>query len=105
MLNQAVIVGRLVQDLEIKELENGNKETEIILSCQRAYKNEEGMYETDFIPVRLFGKVAQNTLEYCHKGDIIGVRGRVQIEDEKIVIMGERITFLSNNKDILEENK
>ena len=50
MLNQTIIVGRLVQDLEIKELENGKKVSEITLAIPRSYKNSDGIYDTDVIP-------------------------------------------------------
>ena len=52
MLNQIVMVGRLVQDPEIKELENGIKTSYITLAIPRNYKNSEGIYEADFIPVK-----------------------------------------------------
>lgn len=47
MLNQIVLVGRLVQDPEIKELENGMKTSYITLAVPRSYKNSEGVYETE----------------------------------------------------------
>ena len=39
MLNQTVIVGRLVRDPELYETENGNKVTNITLAVPRSYKN------------------------------------------------------------------
>ena len=38
------------------------------------------VYETDFVDCTLFDGVAQNTSEYCKKGDIVGVKGRIQTE-------------------------
>lgn len=111
MLNQIVMVGRLVQDPEIKELENGVKVGYITLAVPRSYKNEEGVYDTDFIPVTLFKGIAENTKEYCKKGDMVGVKGRVEssiITDDgntidenqkkEIKILAERVTFLSTRK-------
>ena len=100
MLNQIVLVGRLVQDPEIKELENGVKTSYITLAVSRSWKNADGIYETDFIPCLFYKGIAENTAEYCKKGDVIGVKGRVQTKQEEdksiIEIVAEKVTFLSN---------
>ena len=100
MLNQVVLVGRMVQDLEIKELENGKKAVKITLAVPRNFKNESGEYDTDFIDCIAFGGIAENTKEYCVKGDLIGVKGRVQKlgNEETMKIVAERITFLTSKK-------
>jgi single-strand DNA-binding protein len=103
MLNQLVVVGRLVRDPEVKELEKGNKVSNITLAVPRSYKNENGEYDTDFIDCTLWGPIAENTVEYCHKGDLIGIKGRIQTrtnEDKKIMeIVAEKATFLSSKKE------
>lgn len=96
MTNQIVLVGRLTQDLEIKELESGIKAAYITLAIPRSFKNQDGEYETDFVPVTLLGGIAENTAEYCRKADLIGARGRVQSQDGKIEIIAEKVTFLSS---------
>lgn len=107
MLNQIVLVGRLVQDPEIKELENGLKTSYITLAVPRNYKNSEGIYETDFIPCLLYKGIAENTVEYCKKGDLVGIKGRTQtrqVEDKNIIeIVAEQVTFLSSRKENEEE--
>lgn len=55
MLNQTVLVGRLVKDPELRETDNGNKVTNITLAVPRSYKNINGEYDTDFIPL-FYGK-------------------------------------------------
>lgn len=98
MLNQLVLVGRIVEDnLEVKK-ENDKDLLTITLAVNRAYKNAEGVYETDFIPCILWGGVATNTAEYYKKGDIVGVRGRVQSVDGKLAVVAEKLTFLSSKK-------
>lgn len=52
MLNQTVLVGRLVKDPELNETENGNKVTNITLAVPRSYKNADGEYDTDFSATR-----------------------------------------------------
>lgn len=111
MLNQTVIVGRVVSDPELNQTENGNKVTNLTLAVPRSYKNEEGIYETDFIDCVLWNGIAENTIEYVKKGDLVGVKGRLEsrkIENynEKIKILevvAEKLTFLSSRKETENE--
>ncbi len=99
MLNQVVVVGRLVQDPEIKELENGQRVSNITLAVSRCYKNEEGIYETDFISCKLWNNIADNVKGYCKKGDIARIKGRLQVREGKLEVVAEKVTFLSNRKE------
>ena len=100
MLNQIILVGRIADDIKIKELDSGNKVSYITLAIPRAFKNAEGIYETDFIDCTLWNVVAENTAEWCKKGDIVGVKGRVECNREnnenKIRVVAEKVTFLSS---------
>lgn len=98
MLNQVVLVGRLVANPNVKELETGKKVSNITLAVTRGFKNAEGEYDTDFVDVTLWDGIAENTAEYCKKGDIVGVKGRVQKIKSKLVIIAEKVTFLSSTK-------
>ena len=108
MLNQIILVGRLTRNIKVNKTDNGNKIATLTLAIPRSFKNSEGVYDTDFINCILFDNIAENTKEYCSKGDIIGVKGRVQSrvlekEDGKkeylIDIVAEKITFLSSKKE------
>ena len=68
----------------------------IIVSIPRSYKNENGEYENDMVKVTLEGTINDNTREYCHKGDIIGVKGRIRVDEDGMKIVGEKVTFLSS---------
>lgn len=94
MLNQIVLVGKVVE--EIKTTEN---QSTIVISVLRSFKNEEGLYESDNIPVVLYNGIAQNAAEYCNKGTLIGIKGRIQMIDNNITIIAEKITFLSSKKE------
>jgi len=104
MLNQIILVGRLTRDITVNKSENGIKVATISLAIPRSFKNSEGVYDTDFIDCVAFDNIAENTSEYCGKGDIVGVKGRIQSrvvekEDKKETIMEiicEKITFLSS---------
>ena len=106
MLNNVILVGRLTSDPEVVEVEN-KKVTTVILAVNRNFKNIDGVYDTDFIRCILWNSVACNTTEYCHVGDVIGVKGRLQTskyEDENkkmhyvTDVIAEKVTFLSTNK-------
>lgn len=106
MQNIVFLIGRLVSDPEIKKSENEKNYTTITLAVQRPYKNTEGLYESDFIRCKLWNAIATNVGEYCHKGDLIGVKGRIQIrnyidnDETKYVteIIVDKVTFLTSKK-------
>ena len=100
MMNQIVLVGRLV-----KNMEEGDKY--VTLACPRSFKNAEGNYDTDFIDIKLYGQIAQSTMEYCKKGDLIGVKGRIEalsVDDgdghytKKMEIVADKVTYLAAHK-------
>lgn len=100
MLNQVIIVGRLVSDPEIKETENGNKVSYITLAVPRSYKNSDGIYETDFMPCKVGYPMRDTVKEYCKKGDLIGVRGRLQcLNGNELQLVAEKVSFLSSRKE------
>ena len=113
MLNQIVMVGRLVSDPELKETESGKKVSNLTLAVPRSYKNENGEYDTDFVDCTLWTGVAESTAEYCKKGDLIGIKGRVQTDSyensdgkkqKTMRVVAEKVTFLSSkSKDIEDE--
>lgn len=103
MLNQVVLVGRIVSDLKIETNEKGVEVANITIAVPRYYKNYEGVYETDFIPCTITGGISKNAIEYCKKGDLVGVRGKIESLEESIKIIVERLTFLSQTKETCED--
>lgn len=107
MLNQVVLVGRLVKNPELVETERNKKLSRVTIAIPRSFKNMDGEYETDFINCILWDSVAKSTVEYCKKGDIVGIKGRIQssvVENEKekkyfFDVIAERVTFLSSKKE------
>lgn len=106
MLNQTVIVGRLVSDPQIHETESGKKVSNVTIAVPRSFKNANGEYDTDFISCVLWKGIAENTAEYCKKGDLVGVKGRLQSREYEteetfnriVELVAEKVTFLSSNK-------
>ena len=99
MLNQAILVGR-VYDMSADDY--------IMVSIPRSYKNENGEYDNDIVKITLEGVINDNTREYCRKGSVIGVKGRIRVDEDGMKIIGEKVTFLSSpsrdNKDDSEED-
>ena len=103
MLNQTVLVGRLTQDLKEELINDERKNYYITIAVPRNFKNDEGEYETDLIPVELGSSVGKSVFSYCKKGDILGIKGRtecIQIDDTyKTKIVAEKVTFLSSKQE------
>ena len=115
MLNQVVLVGRIVKTPELKVTEAGKKTATVTLAVPRNYKNANGEYDTDFLDCTLWTNVAENTTEYCQTGDMVGVKGRIQTRiiqnddgsrKKRTEIIAEKVTFLAqspNNKNEKEK--
>lgn len=106
MLNQAVLVGRIVKEPELKQTESGKNVSNITLAVPRSFKNSNGEYDTDFISCVLWKGIAESTVSYCKKGDLVGIKGRIQTRsveenDSKrqyVEVVAEKVTFLSTRK-------
>lgn len=106
MLNNVILVGRTVEDIKIVTLDNGLKTCKFTLAVSRSFKNEQGEYDTDFIPVHLWEGIAEAAAENCKKGSVIGIKGRIQTRNievegvklKNIDIIGERVTFINLKK-------
>lgn len=111
MLNQIVLVGRLTRDVRLSKTESGKKIANLCLAIPRSFKNMDGLYDTDYVDCILWENTALNTSEYCHKGDVVGIKGRIQSkvvekEDYKenvLEVVAEKVTFLTSKKDKHEE--
>ena len=95
MNNQVILIGRIVNELTI---DSETKNCEITIAITRAFKNEDGIYETDYIPVTLKGTIATNVVEYCKKDDLIAIRGSIARINEPMRIIADKVSFLSSKK-------
>lgn len=107
MHNMVYLIGRIVHEIEVKNVGEDKKISVISIAVQRPYKNEDGEYETDFFDIVLWDAIANNVCTYCTKGDLIGVKGRLQqsiyetedgIKHNKVEIVAEKVSFLSSKK-------
>ncbi|WP_233522769.1 single-stranded DNA-binding protein [Peribacillus glennii] len=56
----------------------GKAVSNITLAVNRNFRNHGGGYDADFVQCTLWKKTAENTVQYCRKGSIIGITGRIQ---------------------------
>lgn len=88
MVNNFILVGRIT---ELKD--NG-----MVITVPRQFKNEEGIYESDMFNAIIGDEMYNKVNEYCKTGDVVGLRGRLQTLDGNVVLIVEKITFLSSKK-------
>ena len=106
LINQVTLVGRLTRDPELKFTPEGVAVTNITLAVPRNYRNSAGQIDTDFVQCTLWRRIAENTVQYCRKGQVIGIVGRIQTrnyvnkEGQRVYVtevIGDQVTFLSRS--------
>lgn len=77
-MNKLALTGRLVKDPTVRYTPNGKIVCQFTLAVQREYKNADGNYDADFIPVVLWSNSAEVAGNNLAKGNKILVEGRIQ---------------------------
>ena len=104
MLNQVMLIGRII-NIKKQETEESAKYVVVRLSIPRSFKNSEGLYDTDYVNVKIIGTMAEQCAQYIEKGDMIGIKGRLTTtKDDHQEILVEKLTFLSSKKSEVEQN-
>lgn len=107
MINQVTLVGRLTKDPELRYTPDGKAVSNITLAVNRNFRNTVGNYEADFVQCIIRKKSAENTAQYCKKGTIIGITGRIQTrryenQEGKYVyvteVVTERVQFIGTKQ-------
>lgn len=79
MLNRIVLIGRLTKDPELRYTPNGKAVAGFTLAVDRAFRNQQGEKEADFINIVVWGAQAENCANFLSKGKLAAVDGRLQI--------------------------
>lgn len=105
-MNNIVLIGRLVNDPELKYVgESNNPVTNFRIAVSRNYKTKDGIVESDFINIEIWGKKAETCGQYLQKGRLIAVDGCLRIDkyqttegDNKSItkVRANEIKFLDN---------
>lgn len=75
MINQVVLVGRLVKDPELRTATSGTSICSFNLAVDTKMKDEKGEYGTCFIGCVCFAKRAEMVAQSVKKGSMVGVQG------------------------------
>ena len=101
MLNQFILVGKIKHLPEII----GNDQYELCVEVTQTYKNSYGEYVSSDINVILTARMTTNLENYCKVGDLIGVKGYIDRDNELgMVLKGTKVTFLSSRAPSIEEH-
>ncbi len=110
-MNHTILVGRLVRTPELRVTETGKKVTNITLAINRPFKDQTGEYQTDFIECILWEALANKVIKYCKQGDLLGIKGRLQVIKEEgeikfniLQVVAESLTMLSHPQQKKEDN-
>lgn len=98
MLNQVIIVGRISELIRISD-----DYINMIISVPQSFKNKDGEYGVDLIDCKLIGNITNTTNDYCKIGNVVGIKGRLKINNDKnnnriIEVIAEKVSFLGSKK-------
>lgn len=79
MINNVTLVGRLVAPPDLRKTPNNVSSLQGTLAVNRNFKNENGDREADFINFQAWRGTADVIAQYCSKGSLIGLTGRIQV--------------------------
>jgi single-strand DNA-binding protein len=79
-LNKVFLIGRLVQDVEIRYLPSGTPVAVLNVATNRSFKDRQGNLreETEYHRVIAWGKLGETCKQYLSKGRLIFVEGRIR---------------------------
>ena len=78
MYNKVILIGRLVNTLELNKTANDKSVVRATLAINRRYKGQNGEREADFVNVVVWGKLAETLASYATKGSLISLDGELR---------------------------
>lgn len=114
MINNVVLVGRLTAAPDLRKTPSNVSALQGTLAVNRNFKNQNGEREADFINFQAWRGTADIIAEYCGKGSLIGITGRIQVRNyEKdgqrryvTEVVAENVTLLeSRNSQGSQQNQ
>lgn len=108
MNNNFIFIGRISKDLELRYTKDNKAVCEVNIAIQN------GKDDVTFVPITLFGNIAENVHKYCEKGDQVGFQGIVKNhnwEDTKgnkhydYTFMANKMSFLQSKSNSQTEQK
>lgn len=77
-MNKAMLMGRLTKDPELRTTANNVSVCSFTLAVDRRFKNPDGEYEADFIPIVAWRHTAEFAARYFHKGSRMLLVGSIR---------------------------
>ena len=77
-MNKVVLLGRLTRDPELRYTPNSIASVSFTIAVNRNYKNANGEYDADFIPVVAWRGLAETLSKHLKKGARVAISGRIQ---------------------------
>jgi len=108
MLNNVVLIGRLVRDPELSYTPNGVAVGGFTLAVDRPFKNQDGERDTDFIDIVVWRRLAETCANNLSKGRLVAVQGRIQSRTwqdkagnrrKAVEVVAEQVRFLDRRRD------
>lgn len=108
MINNAVIMGRIVADPELRTTANGTSVTSFTVAIDRRFSKQGEEKQTDWIDVVCWKGAAEFVCKYFTKGSMIAIQGNIQtrmFEDKNgnkrkaVEIVAENVSFCGGKSD------
>lgn len=107
-LNKVQIIGRITQDIDLRQTPNGQSVTTLSVATNRNWTDGAGMRQeqAEFHNVVLWGKLAEISSQYLAKGRRVYLEGRLQTRSweaqdgskrYRTEIIGENMIMLDGN--------
>ena len=107
MLNNAVIIGRICNDLELRKTQSGIDVTRFTVAVDRGYVKQGEEKKTDFINVVAWRSTAEFVSRYFKKGSMIAIQGSIQtgsyekdgVKHNTFEIVADNVSFCGGKND------
>ena len=85
-----ILIGRICAAPEAYTTQSGITRSSFRIAVQRPFKNPDGNYDADFLPVIAWRQTAEFCNKYLDKGRMIAVEGSIQTREYKAQDGGKR---------------
>lgn len=114
MINNVVLVGRIVREPELRYTPQNTAVATFTLAVNRRFKNAQGEREADFINCVIWRQPAENLANWAKKGTLVGVTGSIQVrnyenkEGQRVYVtevLADSFQMLESNSNKTEKGK
>jgi single-strand DNA-binding protein len=77
-MNNVSIIGRITKDVELRATTSGLPAVSMFVAINNGKDKDGNERPADFPKIYVYDKQAENVNEYCHKGSLVGITGRIK---------------------------